>query len=91
MKRLEEQDVIRVMREEWDARVRRLSEALEVKLDSPVTDEPIIAPDFKVRHKRSQIRYTVVSVSPRDVILKTPEGEQFLVDAAEFEKDYEVD
>lgn len=45
---------------------------------------------LKVRHASSGFQYTVVSVSKRNVVLKTPEGKQFKVDAATFEKSYEI-
>jgi hypothetical protein len=35
--------------------------------------------------------YTVVSVGPRDIILKTPEGEEFLLDKEQLEDEYELD
>ena len=94
MKTLQEADIIRVMREEWDAKVKALAEEVDVVMNSRVGDSevaPVLAPELKVRHKKSQIRYTVNSVGPRDVILRTPEGEPFLVDKAELENEYELD
>lgn len=94
MKSLRESDVIRIMQEEWDTRVGRLVEAVEVVMAAPVEDnkeEEVLSPDLKVRHKKSGIRYTIVSVGPRDVILKTPEGEEFLVDGQELENEYQLD
>lgn len=94
MKTLKPEDVIRVMKEEWQARLRGLSEQVDLVMNSKVGGEgkdPIISPELKVRHKKSQIRYTVSSVGPRDLILRTPEGEEFLVDKDELEKFYELD
>lgn len=94
MRALREADVIRVMREEWDAKVSRLAETVDVVMNSKVDGggkQPVISPELKVRHKDSQIRYTVHSVGPRDVILRTPEGDNFLVDADDFESSYELD
>ena len=94
MKILQESDVLRVMREEWNAKVAALSEEVDVVMNSRVEDEaqlPVLSPELKIRHKKSQIRYTIVSVGPRDVILKTPEGEEFIIDADELEKDYQLD
>lgn len=94
MKKLQAEDVIRVMKEEWSARVKGLAEQVDLvmnsKLDGP-EKEPVISPELKVRHKGSQIRYTVSSVGPRDIILRTPEGGEFLVDKATLEKEYELD
>lgn len=91
---LEEADVIRTMREEWDKRVSNLNEEVELAMKSKVEgdgEKMIISPELKVRHKKSQLRYTVSSVGPRDVILRTPEDEDFLVDADDLEKNYELD
>lgn len=95
MRALKEADVIRIMREEWDKKVSALSETIDIKLNSKVDKkegvQTVITPELKVRHKKSQIRYTVSSVGPRDVILRTPEGENFLVDSDELEKNYQLD
>lgn len=94
MKTLKPEDVIRVMKEEWQARLRGLSEQVDLVMNSKVegnAKDPIISPELKVRHKKSQIRYTVSSVGPRDLILRTPEGEEFLVDKAELESEYQLD
>ena len=95
MRNLTEADVIRVMREEWDKKVSSLAETVEITLNSKVGDgsgeQPILSPELKVMHKQSGIRYTVDSVGPRDVILRTPENDKFLVDKDELEKFYELD
>ena len=93
MKKLEESDIIQIMREEWDAKVRALSETVDAVLKGKVDgkEKTLIDPDLKLRHKKTQYLYTVVSVGPRDVILKTPEGKQFLVDKDDLEKNYEID
>jgi hypothetical protein len=93
MKKLNDAEIIRIMREEWDAKVAALTEATDVIFKAKVDgdDKNVISPDLKLRHKKSQYLYTVVSVGPRDAILKTPEGKQFLVDKATLEKEYEID
>lgn len=94
MKTLTEADIIHTMKEEWDKRVKSLSETIDVVMNAKTdsgSNSTVITPDLKVRHKKSQIRYTVVSVGPRDVILKTPEGEEFVIDAAELEDQYQLD
>jgi hypothetical protein len=93
MKKLKESDVIKLMREEWTAKLSRLSETVDATFKGKVDgkEKTLIAPDLKLRHKKSQFLYTVVSVGVDDVILKTPEGEQFLIDKHELEKDYEID
>lgn len=94
MKTLTEADVLRVMREEWRAGVAALSEQIDMVMHSKVDGpdkEPVLSPELKVKHKKSQIRYTVSSVGPRDVILRTPEGEEFLIDKETLEAEYELD
>lgn len=93
MKNLTEEDIIRVMREEWNAKVSALSEEVDLAFKSKVDgeDKDIISQDLKIRHKKSQLLYTVVSVGPRDIILKNPEGEEFLLDKKQLEDEYELD
>ena len=93
MKKLQEQDVIRIMREEWQAKVKALSEEVDLTFKAKVDGEnkEVISQDLKVRHKDSQILYTVVSVGPDDIVLKTPEGEDFLLDKDTLEAEYELD
>lgn len=96
MKTLDETDILRVMREEWDRKVKKLSEdavsiSLNVDVDGDGREENVISPELKVVHKDSKIRYTIDSVSPRDVILRTPEGEQFLIDRETLEREYALD
>jgi hypothetical protein len=93
MRTLTEADVIRVMREEWDKKVSALAETVDIAMNvkGKGGDHPVLSPELKVMHKDSGIRYTVDSVGPRDIILRTPEGEKFLVDKDELEKFYELD
>lgn len=94
MKKLEDADIIRLMREEWDAKLARLSEEVDAVLTGKVDgkEKTILSPDTKLRHKKSKLLYTLVSIGPRDAILKTPEGDkQFLVDKDTLEKEYAID
>jgi hypothetical protein len=94
MKALCDADVVRLIREEWQAKLDALSEQLDIVMKSKVGKEgekSLISRGLKVRHKKSQIRYTVSSVGPKDVILKTPEGDEFLVDKESFESHYQLD
>jgi hypothetical protein len=93
MKKLKDEDILRIMREEWDVKLSKLSETVDAVLKGKVDgkDKTLIDTDLKLRHKKSQFLYTVVSVGPRDVILKTPEGKQFIVDKNELEQNYEID
>ncbi len=93
MKILKEEDIIEMMREEWRAKVIALSEEIDLTLKTKVDGEEkeVISQDLKVRHKKSQLLYTIVSVGPNNIILKTPEGEEFLLDKDELEDAYELD
>jgi hypothetical protein len=93
MSLLTEDVVLRVMCEEWDRKVAVLAEEV-LSLTSPVEDggkdETVLSPELKVRHKKSGIRYTVDSVSPRSVVLRTPEDELIAVDGKVLEVEYEL-
>lgn len=93
MKNLTEEDIIRVMREEWHTKVASLTEEVDLTFKAKVDgkDKEVISQDLKIRHKKSQLLYTVVSVGPRDIVLKTPEGEEFLLDKDQLEDEYELD
>lgn len=89
MKTLKEQREIRIMLEDWEAKVKSLTEEVDIALDAkPKNGVKILSPELKVSHKKSGIRYTVDSVGPRDVILRTPEGDTFLVSADNLEAEY---
>ena len=90
MKKLTEADIINVMKEEWNAKVKTVFEGLKVAATVNGDTQPIIAPELKVKHKKSGMLYTVDSISMRDVVLRTPEGELMQLDSPEFEQDYEV-
>lgn len=88
MKVLTEQDVLRVMREEWKKIVDGVLESAGIDTGA---NAPELSPELKVIHKSSGIRYTIDSVGPRDCILRMPEGEKFIVDAETLEKEYKLD
>jgi hypothetical protein len=81
MSKLGKKDVLRIIREEWDTRIKQISEELNIEQMSD---------GLKVKHIKSKILYTIDSVSPRDVILVSPEGEKFAVSAGEFEEGYQL-
>jgi len=59
----------------------------------------VLSPGLKIKHKQSGILYTVMSVGPRDVLIRPPDGDPngsisdtaMLVDAAELEQSYKLD
>ena len=94
MKALKESDVLRIMREEWNKKVSLLKEEkneldLKAKVKKGV-EKIVISPELKVMHSKSGIRYTIDSVSPKQIILRTPEGESFNIPAETLEDEYEV-
>lgn len=93
MKKLEEEDIVKLMKEEWHKKTTSFVESVDAVLTGKVDgkEKNILSPQTKLRHKKTLYLYDLVSVGPRDVILKTPEGKQFIVDKSELEKDYELD
>jgi len=93
MKNLEDSVIIALIREEWSSKLKRLSESVDAILTGNVDgkEKTILSPETKLRHKKTQYLYDLVSVGPRDVILKTPEGKQFIIDKSKLEKEYELD
>lgn len=93
MKNLEDSVIIALIREEWSSKLKRLSESVDAILIGNVDgkEKTILSPETKLRHKKTQYLYDLVSVGPRDVILKTPEGKQFIIDKSKLEKEYELD
>lgn len=94
MKTLKPDDVLRVLREEWAAKKRALVEKMGLKANIPLdggSKEPVITSGLKVRHEGSNLLYTVSSIGDEDVILKSPEGDEFLIDVAALERDYNLD
>jgi len=89
MKKLKERDVIRVMQEEWNARVKRALSEIDLNIFDDKKDA-LISSGLKVFHKKSKIRYTVNTVSAKNVILVTPEGDKIMIDTKEFEDQYEL-
>jgi hypothetical protein len=90
-KKLNEREVLRLMREEWDRRVGSfLLEADDVPIKAGGTSM-MLSPELKLVHKRSRLRYTIDSVGARDVVLRTPEGDTFVVDTDTLEKEYGLD
>lgn len=93
MKKLTESEIIQMMREEWNAKLQALSEDVDAIFKAKVDgkEKQVLDKDLKLRHKKTQFLYTIVSVGPRDAILKTPEGTDFLVDKDTLEDEYELD
>lgn len=97
MKKLTESDVVRMMREEWEERLIKLSEDVDVALKADIKsgkkkkeDKVVISPDLVVTSKKTGIEYTVYAVSPVGCTLVDPEGRKVSVNADKLEKLYEL-
>lgn len=90
MKKLTEADIIEVMKEEWNSKVKSMVETLKVAAHIAGEKQPLLAPELKIKHKKSGMLYTIDSISMRDVVLRTPEGELMELDSKELESDYEI-
>lgn len=91
MAQLTERKIIELFKEEWASRVLQLEKSLDKFLKSDVTKKGIISPDTKVKHKASQLLYTIDEVTPTHIVLRTPEGKLFAVDADELAQEYSLD
>lgn len=50
----------------------------------------VLSKGLTVRHKSSGLEYTIKQVSPRAVVLATPEGTPVRIDQDELKSDYET-
>jgi len=93
VRELTEKDIIQIIREEYDRKLCRILSEVETSPFPGQADEkePIITPNLKVRHEKTGFLYTVDSVSQKDVVLRSPEGDRFTVEIDEFEREYELD
>jgi len=124
MKKQTDEQIIRQLREEWEAKIAALKETVDIMFNTSVdgSEASVISPGLKLRNKVKKKRskdkkiptakndpqgsadessentknskgylYTVVSVSPRGAVLKTPEGKEFSVDKDTLEVEYELD
>lgn len=93
MKTLKEKDIIRMMQEEWEGRLKRLEESINVIFDAKLDGNAknILSPELKLVHAASGLRYTIKAVGAHDCTLLTPEGEEFIVDKGTLEDEYEID
>lgn len=92
MKKLEEADIIRIMREEWDAKIAQLAEEVDAVFTGKVDgkEKSLLSPELKLTHKKSGFLYTLVSVGSKDAILMSPEGKKFIVDKDTLENEYVI-
>lgn len=91
MKALTESDIIRIFQEENQKRLESLFEELDMYFTSAGDMENVISKELKVKHKKSGLRFTVDSVSPRDCVLRSPEGSLKRISQETLEQEFELD
>ena len=93
MKTLKESDILRIMLEEYDSHLLSVLKEIDMSSFPGQKDErePVVSPDLKVRHGKTNLLYTIDSVSHDDIVLRSPEGDRFSVGTDEFEKEYKLD
>ncbi|MBM3194164.1 MAG: hypothetical protein FJZ60_00185 [Chlamydiae bacterium] len=98
MKKLQKEDVIKIMREEWNAKIAILREEVDLTFKAKVDGEEKTLPNqgLKLRGKENKILYTITKVAVGGVGLRPPEGpadgsKDFFVDKEVLEDKYELD
>lgn len=91
-------DFIRLMREEWNAKLAALSEEVDLIFKTKVDgdNKSVVDTGLKIKGKEDQVLYTVSAVSIRGVDLRPPDGPEdgsrdFFVGKDTLEKNYELD
>jgi hypothetical protein len=67
MKKLTESDIIQIIREEWKAKIKALSEEVSIKVLGKVDGKEtvLLSPETKIKHKGTDDLYTFVRFIPR--------------------------
>ena len=94
MKKLQKKDILEIIREEWKLKINKLVEEVELVTKAKINgkEKDIISKGTKVRHKETQILYTIHSISPHAVKLLPPEGgNPVTLNKDVLEKEYELD
>ena len=92
---LTEQEIIGFIREEWEKKMKALSERLD-ELDTSYTmangvEKETLSRGLKIKHSESGLLYTVIELGMNSVVLKSPTGLTLAVDHDVIEKEYELD
>ena len=92
VKTLTERDVIRMMREAWEAKVQGIVSELDTHYKQADGEKKLtVSPGLKIRHESSGLLYTVDTLGTKDVVLITPDGSRVVVNFAELDKSYALD
>lgn len=91
-------DIIILMREEWNAKMAALEEEVDLMFNAKIDNDKksVISPGLKLKSKDEQVLYKVIAVSIRGADLRPPDGledgsKDFFVDKNTLEKNYELD
>lgn len=90
MRELTEQDIIAMICEEWDRKIRTLVEIAPVFKTASGVKKSILTKGLKLRHKKSGFEYTIRNVTDDDIELETPEGKLVTVTMKSVKADYEL-
>jgi len=93
MKKLSEQEIIRLMREEWNKKISRLLESEDkLSLTARINgeEETVISRELKVKSEKGLL-YTVVDVTDEEITLRKSTGETFPVSVSDFKTNYTRD
>jgi len=100
MKKLDDDEIIRVIREEWNRKLRELTEKIDLMMTAKVDGESkdVISPGLKVRSKgknKPNLLYTVEEIGPVTVALSyvdlNGKEKMIYIKREELEKKYELD
>lgn len=93
MNNIKDEDILRIMREEWSKKVQALSETVDLMLKTKVDgdEKEVLSKDLKIQHKKTKVLYTVGEVGPAFVRLISPEGQELdPISADKLEDEYEL-
>jgi hypothetical protein len=96
MKKLDDKTIVRIMKEEWEKRCNNVISEIEAYFDVDDEDgkeDNVLSVGLKVRKiddPGKGLLFTIIALTKDNVMLKEPEGRQFVVSYDEFEKDYDI-
>lgn len=88
---LTERAIIELMREAYEQHLTDLMELDASPYQGQGESETVLDVGLKVRHKKTNLLYTIIQLGIEDVMLQTPDGEKFTLSKKELEKEYRLD
>ncbi len=89
--KLDDNVVLRVLREQRAKQLATLREELEVAVKIGDSEKKVISPGLKLRSKGESKLYTVHAVGRDSVILRDPNGQTIHINDSELENGYDLD